>query len=56
MGRAIDVDSRLDKLEARIDKLQEILDMIKESATTKKNIDIVDETKGKKNAKKKTDK
>ena len=45
MGRAIDMENKLDKLEVRVKKIEGYLDYLSSTVTTKKNIDIIEETK-----------
>ena len=48
MGRAIDVDKRLDKLEFRVNEILLILDELGKVNTTQEHIDLHEETKTKK--------
>ena len=48
MGRAIEVDKRLDKLELRVNELFLILEELSNVNTTQEHIDIHEETKEKK--------
>ena len=48
MGRAIEVDKRLDKLEHRVNELFLILEELSNVNTTQEHIDIHEETKEKK--------
>ena len=48
MGRAIDVDKRLDKLENQVNELFLILEELSKVNTTQEHIDIHEETKEKK--------
>lgn len=48
MGRAIDMERSLDELKIRVEKLQEALDTILDSATIRKNVDILEEVKDEK--------
>ena len=48
MGRAIDVDKRLDSLEMKVNEIFLILDEFRQFSTTKENIDIHEATKEKK--------
>tara|TARA_R100001594_G_C3922556_1_gene236092 strand:+ start:202 stop:444 length:243 start_codon:yes stop_codon:yes gene_type:complete len=48
MGRAIEVDKRLDNVEADVEKLYEILTELSKVNTTRENIDLHEETKPKK--------
>ena len=45
MGRAIDVDKRLDSLEMKVNEIFLILDEFRQFSTTKENIDIHEATK-----------
>ena len=45
MGRAIDVDKRLDKLEFQVNELFLILEELSKVNTTQEHIDIHEETK-----------
>tara|TARA_R100001594_G_C3982100_1_gene250350 strand:- start:361 stop:588 length:228 start_codon:yes stop_codon:yes gene_type:complete len=45
MGRAIDMEKRLDIAEAKILKLENSLNYIMQTATTRKNVDIIEETR-----------
>ena len=45
MGRAIDVDNRLDKMESRLSKLEGILNEISDGVSRKTHIDLVDDVK-----------
>ena len=47
MGRAIDVDKRLDKLEHNVRELFLILEELSKANTTKENIDLHEATKEK---------
>ena len=49
MGRAIDVDKRLDSLELKVNEIFLILDEFRQFSTTKENIDIHEATKEKAN-------
>ena len=49
MGRAIDVDKRLDALEFKINEVLLMLEEFSRTNTTKENIDIHEATKEKKN-------
>ena len=48
MGRAIDVDKRLDRLESQVNELFLILEELSNVNTTQEHIDIHEETKEKK--------
>ena len=48
MGRAIDVDKRLDKLEHDVNEILLILEELANTNTTQEHIDIHEETKEKK--------
>ena len=48
MGRAIDMEKRLDDLEYRVNEILLILDEFRQSNTVKENIDIHETTKEKK--------
>ena len=48
MGRAIDVDKRLDKVESQINELFLILEELSNINTTQEHIDLHEETKEKK--------
>ena len=48
MGRAIDVDKRLDKLESQVNELFLILEELSNINTTQEHIDLHEETKEKK--------
>ena len=48
MGRAIDVDNRLDKLEHRINEVLLILDELSQTNSKQKQVDLHEETKPKK--------
>ena len=48
MGRAIEVDKRLDDLESRVDEILSILDELSKVNTTQEHIDLHEETKEKK--------
>ena len=45
MGRAIDVDKRLDKLESQVNELFLILEELSNITTTQEHIDLHEETK-----------
>ena len=45
MGRAIDLENRIDKLEHRVNEILLILDELSRTNTTKENIDIHEATK-----------
>ena len=51
MGRAIEVDKRLDELENKINEVLLILDELSKVNTTRENIDLYEETKEKTNTK-----
>jgi hypothetical protein len=51
MGRAIDVDKRLDKLEHDVNEILLILDELANTNTTQEHIDLHEETKEKTNDK-----
>jgi len=51
MGRAIDVDKRLDSLEHKINEVMLILEEFSQTNTKKENIDIHEATKEKSNNK-----
>ena len=48
MGRAIDVDKRLDKIESQVNELFLILEELSSINTTQEHIDLHEETKEKK--------
>ena len=48
MGRAIDVDKRLDKIESQVNELFLILEELSNINTTQEHIDLHEETKEKK--------
>ena len=48
MGRAIDVDKRLDRLESQVNELFLILEELSNINTTQEHIDLHEETKEKK--------
>ena len=48
MGRAIDVDKRLDKIEGQVNELFLILEELSNINTTQEHIDLHEETKEKK--------
>ena len=51
MGRAIEVDKRLDELENKINEVLLMLDELSKVNTTRENIDLHEETKEKTNTK-----
>ena len=51
MGRAIEVDNRLDKVEADIRQILNMLNQLSQENSTKENIDIHEATKEKTNTK-----
>ena len=51
MGRAVEVDKRLDSLEIKVNEILLILDELAQVSTTKENIDLNEATKEKANSK-----
>ena len=51
MGRAVEVDKRLDSLEMKVNEILLILDELAQVSTTKENIDLNEATKEKTNSK-----
>ena len=45
MGRAIDMENDIAMLKIEVEKLKNSLNLIMETATTKTNVDIIEETK-----------
>ena len=45
MGRAIEMENDIEVLKVEVEKLKNSLNLIMETATTKTNVDIIEETK-----------